>query len=177
MIGKYPCRVLDIGITKSGGASQTVQVVANIEYFPKGYDKDGNIIPDGPMTKTWFGALKGGATPITLDTLARMGYQFKYGETLSDLANGEGVDFKKPLEVIIGMSTYEGKEREEIKGIYEPGQSGFTKMAKEEAVQAIAAADVAGPIMEFMQKKGFKAQTAADTTGATAGAGGKKVPW
>lgn len=171
MIGKFPCHVLEIGIGKT--TKSEAQVVVNIEYFPKGYDKDGKVIADQKLTKTMFMSLKGGALPISLETLHRMGYKFEVSD-MSDLADGKGVDFDKLLEVTIQEDTYEGKTTEKITGIWEPGQSAFNKLAKDEAMGVLVNSNISASVLQFMQDKNIKSPTPA---GAGTTADKPKLPW
>jgi hypothetical protein len=175
MIGKFIAKAKEVGISKT--TAGLPQVVVNFGCYPGEED-----IKNGakPFEKTWFGSLKGDASPITLQTLAILGYKFTVND-LSDIANGQGLDFNKEVEVVIDENEYNGKKSERIKGVFEVGSAGFSKMNPQEAVTLLKGLDISGTVMNFMQTKGIVAggaKTTPVTPGPAAGEpGGKPAPF
>lgn len=147
-IGKWVAKVKDVGISLT--KQNLPQIAATLTCTP---DKESG---KAPFDFVFFGSLKGGASPITLNALRVMGYTFSVND-LSDIASGHGLDFNKEFEVVIEENTYEGKTSERIKYIGEIGAARVEKLDPTEAVQLMKGLDISGTVMSFMQDKGIKA--------------------
>ena len=148
MIGKFIAKVKEVGIAKTKDGLP--QVVFNFTCFYEDEDKLAKT-----FEKTHFSSLKGGAAPITLETLKVLGYTFSVND-LSDIANGLGLDFTKEVEIVIAEHTWDNKTSERVTGVFEVGSAGFSKINPAEAVTLLKGLDISGTVMNFMQTKGIQ---------------------
>lgn len=117
--GKYLAKVIDHDIHQKQGGQPSVMVQFQLK------DTDQKWI--------WYGSFSGGARPITVETLVRLGYKGKDG---SDLVRfrGEGeqlapmvLDTATEFELVMDNETYNGKTMLKIKYINLPGRDALKR--------------------------------------------------
>lgn len=163
--GKYTAKVADHEMQmKEGGNAPSVGV--RFQLIEEGRSEE----MKNSRTITWYGSFSGGARPITVENLVRLGFTGKDGTELARF-QGEGKDLKpialdteSVFELVIEDDTYNGKTRPRVKFINVPGHSSFQRMDQVEAKTVIGGLNLAGDFAEARSGAGKPKAKAAPAT-------------
>ena len=111
-------------------------------------DAAGIDLLDTSQQKTWFGSFKGGARPITVETLARLG-----ASDLNNLMEGKGgLNCIRHYGLTLRDEVYNGITRSKISSVWIPGQGGFGSKLDAGSVKAqLAKLGLAGELAKAAQ--------------------------
>lgn len=104
----YKAQLIDYGIGETLAGEPNVQLKFDIE---------------GVGEMTYYGSLKGGAVPFTLDALLNCGYK---GKDCTDIINGPdsgALTIGVEVNVAIGEEEYNGVKKKKIKFVNAPGNA------------------------------------------------------
>ena len=110
----YKAQLIDYGIGETLAGEPNVQLKFDIE---------------GVGEMTYYGSLKGGAVPFTLDALLNCGYK---GKDCTDIINGPdsgALTIGVEVNVAIGEEEYNGVKKKKIKFVNAPGNANAVQRA------------------------------------------------
>ena len=104
----HTAKLIDYGIGETLAGEPNVQLKFDVE---------------GIGEMTYYGSLKGGAVPFTLDALLICGYKGKDCTDIIDGPDGGALALDTEVNVSIGEEEYNGVKKQKIKFINAPGSA------------------------------------------------------
>ena len=104
----HKAKLIDYGIGETLAGEPNVQLKFDVE---------------GVGEMTYYGSLKGGAVPLTLDALLTCGYKGKDCTDIIDGPDGGALILGTEVNVAIGEEEYNGATKKKIKFVNAPGSA------------------------------------------------------